>query len=291
MATRSVLTVSPLAAAAAAAALALALSGCGSSPAAAARPARGTSLAASRPSATGGSPSAVPAILTAGTTSGGSAAGSVGTITTDGTGTVNGTPDTLTVDIDVSTSAPDAGPALTQNNAVAAAVQQALERDGVVASDIQTAGLSLQAPSQPNQPDYQVDDSVTATLYSLSKAGTVIDDAIAAAGDAGRLDGVNLSISDTSPYLAAARRQAVQAARTEAEQLAAAAGDQLGALVSLSDQPQQQGYGNYGFGTANRDAVAAPAAAVPVQPGTQQLTVEVTGVWEVIPAATPATAP
>jgi len=259
-------------AAAVAAALALALASCGSSPSRTAAPAKRTPTAA---------------ILTSGPQATGSATGAAGTITTQGVGTINGTPDTLTIDIDVSTTALHAAGALAHNNAVAATVQQALERDGVTAANIQTTGLSLQPPYPPGQPDYQVDDSVTATLQSLARAGTVIDDAVAAAGDAGRLDGVNLSISDTSPYLAAARTQAVVAAHTEAEQLAAAAGERLGALVSLSDQPQQSNdYLPEGtFAGASAGATSASATPVPVQPGTQQLTVDVTGVWAVAPAA------
>ncbi|MGH9114830.1 MAG: SIMPL domain-containing protein [Acidimicrobiales bacterium] len=217
------------------------------------------------------------AVLAAST--GTSAPAAPGTITTAGVGTVDGTPDTMKIGIGVSTNAPHAAQALSQNNSLAAAVQKALESDGVAAADIQTTGLSLQQSYSPNPAGYQVFDDVTATLRDLSKAGTVVDDAIAAAGDAGRLEWVDLSLADTSPLMAAARKQAVQSAQVQAQQLAAAAGEHLGALVSLTDQAPQ-GYPQPMLGNfAASGAVAAPA--VPVQPGTQQLTVDVTGVWQV----------
>ncbi len=216
--------------------------------------------------------SATPAVL--------ASTSSAGTLTTVGVGTVAGEPDTLTVGISVTTTAPHAAGALAQNNAIAAKVQQVLRADGVATADLQTTGLSLQQ-AYPAVNGYQVDDQVTATVRDLSKAGTIIDDALAAAGDSGRLDMANLSMSTTSPYMAAARQQAVAAARVDAEELAAAAGERLGSLVSLTDQAQQPGP----ILNGSSGVAASASAAVPVQPGTQQITVSVTAVWSISPVA------
>jgi uncharacterized protein YggE len=207
---------------------------------------------------------------------------SPGTITTVGTGTVTGAPDTLMIGIGVSTTAPHAQAALSQNNDVATKVQQALTRDGVSTKDIQTTGLSLQ-DAYPQSDGYQAFDEVTATVRSLGNAGSIIDDAIAAAGDAGRLEMVDFSMSSTDPYLASARQSAVSAAKAEAEQLATAAGAHLGALVSITDQqapsyPQPLGM----YATAG-GAAGPSAQPVPVQPGSQKVTVSVTTVWALAP--------
>jgi uncharacterized protein len=202
-------------------------------------------------------------------------ASGAGTLTTVGEGTVNGEPDTLTVGIGVTTTAPHAAAALAQNNAVAAKVQEALRADGVAGPDLQTTGLSLQQ-AYPAVNGYQVVDEVTATVRSLSRAGTIIDDALAAAGDSGRLDMANLSMSSTSPFMAAARQQAVAAARADAQELAAAAGEKLGPLVSMTDQAQQPS-----FYAASGTASSTAGPAVPVQPGVQQVTVSVTTVWSI----------
>jgi uncharacterized protein YggE len=189
----------------------------------------------------------------------------------------------MTVALRVSTTSPHAAAALANNNILTHAVQRALERDGVAAQNIQTTGLSLQQNYSPGPAGFEADDEVTATLHNLARAGSAIDDAVAAAGDAGRLDGVSFSTSDTSPLMAAARQQAVAAARTDAVQLAAAAGETLGGLRSLTDQTEQAApYPESTAGASTATTVPAPAP-VPVQPGTQQLSVVVTAVWDVSP--------
>ena len=266
MRTRSVLVI----ACAAAPAVAFILSGCGiNRPVGAAPPPTSVSNQRQlRPTGVGTGR----AVLTAGTTGNGA-----GTITTIGTGTVSGAPDTMTVSVSVSNTAPHAVAALAQNSAVAAAVQRALQAEGVAASDIQTSGLSLQRTYPPSPAGYQVDDSVIATIHNMTGAGSVIDDAVAAAGDTGRLDGVSFSISATNPLMSEARAQAVQAARTQAQQLAAAAGERLGMLVSLSEQPQQ----TYPTGVQFGASASSAAAPVPIKPGTQQLNETVNAVWSV----------
>jgi hypothetical protein len=221
-----------------------------------------------------------PVLIATGNGVGGNVAPGLSTITTEGVGTVTGAPDTATVGIAVSTSAPHAAAALAHNNSVAAAVQRALQSDGVATADIQTTGLSLQQTYPPSPAGYQVYDEVTATLRNLALAGTVIDNAVAAAGDAGRLNEVNLSMADTDPLMAAARSQAVNSAKLQAEQLAAAAEAHLGTLVSLTDQAAPQPYPMYA-GSAGASAAGGGSPPVPLQAGTQQLTVDVTAVWRV----------
>jgi uncharacterized protein len=250
-----------------AAGTALAVSACGSAP--------------SGPRAV--KPASTPAVLASSSTPPATGGSSVATVTTQGNGTISGAPDTLTIGVGVSTTAPHAAQALSENNQLAAAVQAALRVDGVPAVDVQTTGLSLQQNWNGNAPDgYAVYDEVTATLHELSRAGTVIDDALAPAGDSGRLEMAQLSMSDSNPLMNAARRQAVSSALVQARQIATAAGERLGPLVSLTDQPQQQPGVEYPAGAmASASGATAP---VPIQPGTQQVSVEVVGTWQVLPA-------
>ena len=233
----------------------------------------------SRATSTHQRPGSNPAVLASTSGSNISSAGSPGTITTVGTGMVSGTPDTLTIVIGVTTTAPHAAAALDQNNTLAAKVQQALSRDGVATKDIQTAGLSLQE-AYPASNGYQAYDNVTATVHNLGSAGSVIDDALAAAGDAGRLQMVDFSLSSTDPFMASARQSAVASAKAEAEQLAAGAGEHLGALISMTDQPSdtypQPVYGAVGSALSSN-------APVPIQPGTQTVKFSVTTVWAIAP--------
>lgn len=112
----------------------------------------------------------------------------------------------------------------------------------------------------------------------------MIDDALGAAGDDGRLDMATLSLSSTNPYLASARSRAVSAARVDASELATAAGERLGSLVSITDTSQQANtpYPEFNGTAAASSSVAAP---VPIQAGTQQVTVSVTAVWSLVAEA------
>jgi uncharacterized protein YggE len=214
-------------------------------------------------------------VLTAASTPAGGAA----TITTQGVGTVLGAPDTVRIAIGVNTTAAHAADALAHNNSIAAAVQAALQKDGVAAKDIQTSGLSLQQNWSGSVPNgYSVEDDVTAVLRDLNRAGTIVDDALAPAGDSGRLQYVNLWLSDSNPLMAAARQQAVTSAKVQAQQMAAAAGLRLGQLVSLTDQPQESPMPVYGVAASAGASASMPP--VPIQPGTQQLSVTVTAVWQ-----------
>jgi uncharacterized protein YggE len=92
---------------------------------------------------------------------------------------------------------------------------------------------------------------------------------------------VNFSLSSTDPYLASARQSAVTSAKTEAEQLAAAAGEHLGALISINDQQSPTYPQPFGVAQGAAASAGSPAPAVPVQVGSQQVTVMVTTVWAI----------
>jgi hypothetical protein len=198
-------------------------------------------------------------------------------ITAHGTGQVAGAPDVVSITVGVQTTAVHASDALSANAARANSVIATLKGHGVADADIQTSQLSL-SPQYDNTGNtlrgYNVTDTVTAKLHDIGAAGGAIDAAVAAAGDAGRLQGVLFSFSDDSALLARARAQAVAAAKTQAQQLAGAGGTKLGALRSLSEDVSQSG--PYPYGVSN----AANGASTPVQAGTSELTVAVTAIWD-----------
>ena len=90
---------------------------------------------------------------------------------------------------------------------------------------------------------------------------------------------MSFSFANDSPLLAQARNQAVLAAKTDAQQLVSAAGLKLIGLRSLTDQTSQPDY--YPQESFGATAAASSAAPVPVQPGSQKTTVQVTAVWAV----------
>lgn len=212
-------------------------------------------------------------------------AGDAAGITASGVGQITGSPDVLTISIGVQTTAATAVAALARNAAVAGSVQGFLARSGVGPEDLQTTQLSLWPQyGSPNAPvtGYQVSDIITAKLRDLSKAGATIDGAVAAAGNDGRLQGVSFSFSDASGLQAAARKQAVTSARAHAQEMADAAGVKLGTLRSISEVASPVYPYPYGIGSAYAGAPSA-AGSTPIQPGTEQLTVNLTATWNVAP--------
>lgn len=196
-----------------------------------------------------------------------------GTITVTGTGVVSGTPDELQLSLEANAQAASVSAALHNVNQAMTAVLGALTADGVATADQQTSGMSVQP--QYSQQDtitgYTVSESLTAELHDLAKAGQTITDAADAGGNAVRVDGVSLDLTDQQARLMAkARAEAIIDARDQAEQYTKAAGMRLGRVLSISAA------GSY---AAPRPVIPgtmfAAGSEVPISAGTQQLTTSV----------------
>jgi uncharacterized protein YggE len=203
------------------------------------------------------------------------------TINVAGHGEVDGTPDVMTVTMGVQTADPSAQAALQHNNERAAALIASFKSHGVADKDIQTVDLNV-SPTFDDHfhvTGYSASNTVTAKLHDLSKAGSVIDAAAVSAGEDVRLQGVSFSIDNTSSLVAKARADAVKDAVAQAKQLAAAAGVTLGPIRTIDDtgtilpQPLHQSF---------NDAAGGTPASVPVEPGSQQLSVDVTVVFDIV---------
>ncbi len=201
-------------------------------------------------------------------------------LTVQGTGLATGTPDTLTIDITISTTEATAQAALTDNNDKATAVISAFGAGGVPKQNIQTTGLSV----QPNYTftngtevlsGYGVNNSVTAMITNLASGGSVIDAASQAAGNAGQINSVSFSIKDARALQDQARTGAVHQAVSHAQTMAASAGESLGPVCSLSDTtPTSQA--SSGFNAASG---SPQSSAVPLEVGTQHASAQVTIVY------------
>jgi uncharacterized protein len=229
--------------------------------------------------------SAVPTPASAAVTTAQGCKASTSKITVQGTGHATGTPNLLNAVFGFSTTAGSSTAALSENNEKVTQALSALESSGVASRDVQTTGLSLSPQyaypngAPPTLTGYQVTDTVNATVRDVSKAGSAIDAVVGAAGDAAQIDGLNFSIADPSKVQDEARAQAVHLAVAHAEAMAAAAGRRLGPVCSLTDntQPQPPPFASSGL------AQAAPSSGVPVQPGTQLETDQVTLVYGLVP--------
>jgi uncharacterized protein len=203
-----------------------------------------------------------------------------GRITVTGTGTVTGTPDQLVLSMGVQTSASSVSIALRQANEATTRVIHSLKAGGVRKADIQTSGLSIQPNYSSGTPypiGYSVSEQLTATLRNLARAGSQIQAAATAGGNATTVSGVSLNLADNSRLLARARAAAVRDAAAKASQFAHGLGRTLGAVVSISDQSQVTPYPEFAAAAASK----ASGSSVPVSPGSQQVSVQITVIYAI----------
>jgi uncharacterized protein YggE len=223
-------------------------------------------------SAAGGTPASRDAAFTTAVTG--------GKITVTGTGTVTGTPDQLVLSMGVQVNSSSVASALAQANQAANRVTAALLRSGVTKANIQTSGLSI----QPNYRGsgqvpigYGVSEQLTATLTDMTRAGSQIQDAVTAGGNATTVNGVSLNLTDTSNLLSRARAAAVHDAQARATQFASALGEHITGVISVSDQTTTGPYPLYATGLAQKSA----SPSVPISPGSQQVSVQITVVYAI----------
>jgi uncharacterized protein YggE len=198
-------------------------------------------------------------------------------LTVQGTGNASATPDVLTVAVDIDVTDPNAQASLVDDNTKASAVTTVLKQGGVAAKDIQTSNVSIQPRYDLAGAinGYEMTNTLTAELHNFATAGSVLDALTAAGGNATRIDSVTFSIQDPRKIEDTARTDAVHQAVSHAQSMARAAGERLGPVCSLSDD-SSSAYAPSAFGAQK---AANAAGAVPLQPGTQQESAQITLVY------------
>lgn len=211
------------------------------------------------------------------------------TLNVSGTGVVNAQPDLAVVTLGVETQAEAAAAALTQNSEQVQALLDTLTAAGVAKADIQTQTVSLQpqyaqapdpnqpqASDQPTTPEiigYVATNTVEVRVRDLSMVGELLDAAVQAGGN--QIQGIRFDLSDPTSVLDQAREAAWQDARRKAEQLVALADATLGPVLTISEFSQTP------IPLAQDvTALRAAEATVPVQPGVQQVQVNVQVTWQ-----------
>ncbi len=188
------------------------------------------------------------------------------TVTTTGHGVVTVVPDEASVSAGVRTQATTASAALSQNARLMNAVVAALRAAG--GSDLQTQQVSLypQTDAQNQVTGYVADNSVSARA-KIAGAGALIDAAVAAG--ANTVNGPSLDVSDRDGLYRDALGKAVEDARAKAEALGRAGGFGVGQVSSVTEQTAAAPVPVF-------EAAAAKSDATPIEPGTQDVTADVT---------------
>lgn len=201
-----------------------------------------------------------------------------------GTGTVSVTPDLLVLRLSVHTTGRQATTALGANDTTTAAVLHVLRAGGIAARDLQTTDFSISpdyAATGSALTGYSVDDTIVARVHAIGSAGTLIDAAVAAGGNAVRIDSVSFSVTRPLHAQGLARTMAVHQAIAHAKAIAVAAGRRLGGICSLRDDTTSTttpGVPSFGaFGAAS--GALAPRTPAVLESGSQTVSDDVTIVF------------
>jgi uncharacterized protein YggE len=187
-------------------------------------------------------------------------------ITVMGTGSAKAVPDVAEWSFGVRSEAESAAAAMRDNAAVAKRLIDALKSAGIKGDDLRTESVSLypqQDEMGQNIIGYSASNTVHATM-PISKAGTVIDKAVAAG--ANEIYGPNLRVSDSDAQYAQAVDEAFDDARSRAEAVAQKAGVTLGRPIAIVEGGGAGPIPYYGART-----LAEGAADVAIEPGNQEI--------------------
>jgi uncharacterized protein YggE len=203
---------------------------------------------------------------------------SAATISVTGSGTVEGTPDTVSFQIGVQNVATTAVSALEENNARVRAMEATLLAHGATKKNMQTSGLDVYQNTNNSGiiTGFTVQNYLNVTMHQIQKAGGAIDAAAHAVGNGIQLNGITFSISNKSTLLAAARAKAMRNAHTEAAQVARGGATTLGPIVKIADQENSTPTNVfYPVGSAFK----AASSSVPLEAGSQSISVQVSVIY------------
>jgi uncharacterized protein YggE len=202
-------------------------------------------------------------------------------ITVSAEGTVKVAPDAVRLTATVSVIAETNKAALALANTNSAAVRKALIAAGVATKDIATQNITV-------YPEYKYENNGGSTLTgyrgsqvfsvvirAAAKAGSVVDDVVAAAGDAVQINSVSPFVVDASKAAESARAVAVKNAKAKAASYAKLLGVKLGKVNYLTEN----GSPSISTPVFVASAKAEGDAATVVDLGQQDVTVSITVQW------------
>ena len=205
-------------------------------------------------------------------------------ISVNGSGSVSVPPDIARIDVGIEVTAESVAEARERAAEAMAAVMDSLEDNGVDDADVRTRFLNIypqynyRNEEAPEITGFTVNNQVTVTVREIDSATDVLDGAIEAGGDAVRVNGISFTVEEPEDFLDEARADAIANARKRAETLADAAGVNLGAVRTISESTS---FGGERFFAESAFDGAAGGAPSPISPGEQELTVNVSVVYEV----------
>ena len=209
------------------------------------------------------------------------------TITVVGKSGMEATPDVAKVSLGVSSRAATPSIAREENTAAINATLAALAEMGIEEKDIQTTNMNMwnNYDSNGNLTGYRMSTDLTVYVRDITKAGDVVDAAIAAG--ANELNGVSYLLSNEDEMYNTALADAIALARTKAEVLAEAAGKTVGQVKKVDETSRAVAtVRNYDEAAANPDVGSGSkmeSVRTTIRPGSSTVSAEVQVVFEMLP--------
>jgi hypothetical protein len=200
------------------------------------------------------------------------------TVSFTGEGKVKAAPDTAKVEIGLVTEGKDSISVQNKNTEKMNAVIDFLKKDQKIdGADIKTGNYSLSpkydyVKGKSVLAGYVLNQTVTATVRDLSKVGIILDGAVEKG--ANEISSVSLFVDKPEELKNKAREEAVKQAKEKANNAAKIAGFGLGRLVNFSEN--LSGEPRVFAEMSGKGGGTAPSAAPQIEPGSQEIIVNVT---------------
>jgi uncharacterized protein len=200
-------------------------------------------------------------------------------ITVTGHGTVKVTPDVADLWLGVQTTADTGDAAMSTIETKSQELVNTLKELGIAAADIQTSNLSLYPNYGQNGRTingYSASVDVSVRARQIDRIGELLDSVQGLVGDELTIGGISFTYENPEAVMEQARVAALENARARAGQYAAAAGAEVGEIVKIVETPSG---GPIPYMMEAR-AEAAADSGVAIEPGSQELAVDVSVVFE-----------
>lgn len=200
-------------------------------------------------------------------------------------GKISAPPDIAVINLSVVAQGTTVKQVTSEGNQKMTQVINAIKALGVDAKDIRTTSYWLNPdyvyePSRtPRITGYRLEQQVTVKVRKLDAVEDVLNAGIQAGSN--QVGQLSFDIDDPSKLKAEAREKAFQVAREKAKSMADSAGVRLGRVVTFSEGEAYQPPIMPQFAMERSALVANPAPAPSIEPGSQDLTVNVSVTYEI----------
>jgi uncharacterized protein len=209
-------------------------------------------------------------------------------ITVEGTGTVEVSPDTADVSFGVLTQNESLEEAQDENSTRTQAIMDALTAAGIAQEDVRTSRYMIYPINEYDRDGnlvgiqgYEVFSSVTVTIRDLAIVGQVLDEAVGAG--ANQVNSISFYVDRTDEAAREARTLAIENARAKADEMAEAAGVIVIGVYEIEEtaSPAADSVRIEMEGDMVMSAAESAPMEVPISPGQTSVTVKVRMVFEI----------